>query len=306
MPSVVSFLNNDRGEAPGGASPFEPQRSTRFFRTPDGTHPKGDRAHVRERNREEPGPPEFPPRVGLVRRRPRPVGCSGAGWPARSSPRRRKSRRIRSAARRKARRSCMRRRRREYASARSVATTCIGRVACGCVTTAATPTSEVRPPRVRRLSLTPGSEPGVFSSLPEAPHDASRQDDLHHRRQPASARPSPFVPPPTAPVSWSPPRRWRRTRRCRGPSTRRRARSRRPAAGAVAVAVDVRDRPRSPTRWRRPSRFGGIDVLVNNASAISLTGTAATPMKRFDLMHQVNARATFLCTQQRLRTCGAP
>ena len=47
-------------------------------------------------------------------------------------------------------------------------------------------------------------------------------------------------------------------------------------------------------------RFGGIDILVNNASAISLTGTLATPMKRFDLMHQVNVRGTFLCTQQAL------
>jgi len=44
-------------------------------------------------------------------------------------------------------------------------------------------------------------------------------------------------------------------------------------------------------------RFGGIDVLVNNASAINLTGTAATPMKRFDLMFGVNVRGTFLCTQ---------
>ena len=42
--------------------------------------------------------------------------------------------------------------------------------------------------------------------------------------------------------------------------------------------------------------FGGIDILVNNASAISLTPTTATPMKRFDLMHQVNARGTYLCT----------
>ena len=47
-------------------------------------------------------------------------------------------------------------------------------------------------------------------------------------------------------------------------------------------------------------RFGGIDILVNNASAISLTGTLATPMKRFDLMHQVNVRGTFLCTQKAL------
>ncbi|HMM67216.1 MAG TPA: NAD(P)-dependent oxidoreductase [Dokdonella sp.] len=43
--------------------------------------------------------------------------------------------------------------------------------------------------------------------------------------------------------------------------------------------------------------FGGIDILVNNASAIWLRGTAGTPMKRFDLMHQVNTRGTFLCSQ---------
>src|ERR1041384_3119128 len=43
--------------------------------------------------------------------------------------------------------------------------------------------------------------------------------------------------------------------------------------------------------------FGGIDILVNNASAISLTGTEDTPMKRYDLMHQINTRATFLCSQ---------
>jgi citronellol/citronellal dehydrogenase len=44
-------------------------------------------------------------------------------------------------------------------------------------------------------------------------------------------------------------------------------------------------------------RFGGIDVLVNNASAISLTGTLETPMKRFDLMFGVNVRGTFLTSQ---------
>jgi len=43
--------------------------------------------------------------------------------------------------------------------------------------------------------------------------------------------------------------------------------------------------------------FGGLDILVNNASAISLTGTLDTSMKRYDLMHQVNARGTFLCTK---------
>jgi citronellol/citronellal dehydrogenase len=45
------------------------------------------------------------------------------------------------------------------------------------------------------------------------------------------------------------------------------------------------------------SHFGGIDILVNNASAISLTGTLDTPMKRYDLMMGVNTRGTFLCSQ---------
>ena len=45
------------------------------------------------------------------------------------------------------------------------------------------------------------------------------------------------------------------------------------------------------------SHFGGLDILVNNASAISLTGTLETPIKRYDLMMGVNARGTFLCSQ---------
>ena len=44
-------------------------------------------------------------------------------------------------------------------------------------------------------------------------------------------------------------------------------------------------------------RFGGIDILVNNASAISVTGTLETPIKRFDLMMGINTRGTFLCSQ---------
>lgn len=40
--------------------------------------------------------------------------------------------------------------------------------------------------------------------------------------------------------------------------------------------------------------FGGIDILINNASAISLTGTLDTDMKRYDLMHNINTRGTFL------------
>jgi citronellol/citronellal dehydrogenase len=45
------------------------------------------------------------------------------------------------------------------------------------------------------------------------------------------------------------------------------------------------------------AEFGGIDVLVNNASAIFLAGTLETPMKRFDLMHSVNVRATYMASQ---------
>lgn len=42
------------------------------------------------------------------------------------------------------------------------------------------------------------------------------------------------------------------------------------------------------------AKFGGIDILVNNASAIQLTGTLQTDMKRYDLMHSINTRGTFL------------
>ena len=48
---------------------------------------------------------------------------------------------------------------------------------------------------------------------------------------------------------------------------------------------------------RAAERFGGIDILVNNASAIRLTGTLETPMKRFDLMFGVNVRGTYCCSQ---------
>src|SRR5450755_3299624 len=49
-------------------------------------------------------------------------------------------------------------------------------------------------------------------------------------------------------------------------------------------------------------RFGGIDILINNASAISLTPTPTTTMKRFDLMFDVDVRGTFACTQACLAT----
>ena len=68
---------------------------------------------------------------------------------------------------------------------------------------------------------------------------------------------------------------------------------------ALAVAADIRDEAQVDAAIAAAvSRFGGIDILVNNASAIGLTGTLQTPMKRFDLMHQVNTRGTFLCSQK--------
>ncbi|MBA4177122.1 MAG: short chain dehydrogenase [Leptothrix sp. (in: Bacteria)] len=72
------------------------------------------------------------------------------------------------------------------------------------------------------------------------------------------------------------------------------------AAGgqALAVQTDIRDENAVAAAVAAAvARFGGIDILVNNASAISLTPTAATPMKRFDLMFGVNVRGTFACTQ---------
>lgn len=72
------------------------------------------------------------------------------------------------------------------------------------------------------------------------------------------------------------------------------------AAGgkSLPIAVDIRheDQVRAAVELAVKT-FGGIDILVNNASAISLTPTLATPMKRFDLMHSVNVRGTFLCSQ---------
>ena len=67
---------------------------------------------------------------------------------------------------------------------------------------------------------------------------------------------------------------------------------------ALPIVCDIRDESAVQAAVDATvARFGGIDVLVNNASAISLTGTAATPMKRFDLMFAVNVRGTFLCSQ---------
>lgn len=72
----------------------------------------------------------------------------------------------------------------------------------------------------------------------------------------------------------------------------------RAGGSALPIEVDIRfeDQVKEAV-WQGVERFGGIDILVNNASAISLTGTAETPMRRFDLMMNVNLRGTFLCSQ---------
>jgi citronellol/citronellal dehydrogenase len=72
------------------------------------------------------------------------------------------------------------------------------------------------------------------------------------------------------------------------------------AAGgrALPLQVDIRDDSQIQAAVEKTvATFGGIDILVNNASAINLTPTLATPMKRFDLMWGVNGRGTFACSQ---------
>ena len=72
------------------------------------------------------------------------------------------------------------------------------------------------------------------------------------------------------------------------------------AAGghALPIACDIREEEQVHAAVAQAiERFGGIDILVNNASAIWLRGALDTPMKRFDLMQQVNSRGSFLCAQ---------
>ena len=72
------------------------------------------------------------------------------------------------------------------------------------------------------------------------------------------------------------------------------------AAGgrALPCVVDVRDEAQIAAAVAKAvETFGGIDILVNNASALSLTGTLETPMKRYDLMHGINTRGTFATSQ---------
>ena len=83
------------------------------------------------------------------------------------------------------------------------------------------------------------------------------------------------------------------------------------AAGGKALAIqcDLRDELQIEAAVKQAAEaFGGIDILINNASAINLTRTDATPAKRFDLMFDVNVRGTFLTSQAalpHLRKSGA-
>ena len=75
------------------------------------------------------------------------------------------------------------------------------------------------------------------------------------------------------------------------------------AAGGKALAIqcDIRDENQIASAIEQTAQaFGGIDILINNASAINLTNTENTPAKRFDLMMGVNTRATFLTSQAAL------
>jgi citronellol/citronellal dehydrogenase len=70
---------------------------------------------------------------------------------------------------------------------------------------------------------------------------------------------------------------------------------------ALPLPCDIRDEQSVDKAVAETvARFAGIDILVNNASAISLTGTLQTPMKRFDLMNQINQRGTFMVSQKAL------
>ncbi|MCJ2107655.1 NAD(P)-dependent oxidoreductase [Methylobacterium sp. E-041] len=75
------------------------------------------------------------------------------------------------------------------------------------------------------------------------------------------------------------------------------------AAGgrALPLVVDVRDEDSVRDAFTRAAEtFGGVDIVVNNASAISLTPTRQTEMKRFDLMHQINTRGTYMVSKYAL------
>lgn len=67
---------------------------------------------------------------------------------------------------------------------------------------------------------------------------------------------------------------------------------------ALGVQCDIRFEKEVQEAVRKAvEKFGGIDIVINNASAISLTDTESTDMKKYDLMHQINTRGTFLVSK---------
>ena len=117
-------------------------------------------------------------------------------------------------------------------------------------------------------------------------------------RAAASARPSRCAPRATARTSSSRPRPPSRIRSCRAPSTPRPRRTSGRGGKALPVAMDIRDE----AQIERRRRAGGDRVRRHRhprqqRQRHQLTGTLDTPMKRFDLMHQVNVRGTFVCSQ---------
>src|SRR5215813_1325594 len=125
---------------------------------------------------------------------------------------------------------------------------------------------------------------------------AQRQDPLHYRcfaRHRARDRAAPA----TAPISRSRPRP---TAHPKLEGTIHSAAEAIEQAGgqALPLVVDVRDEAAVKGAIAQTvARFGSLDIVVNNASAISLTPVAQTDMKRFDLMHQINARGTFMVSK---------
>ena len=154
------------------------------------------------------------------------------------------------------------------------------------------------------------SAPPVFKGGRRHGH-ARGKDPLHHRRL-ARHRPRDRAARRARRGQCRDRRQDRRaaSRSSRAPSTPWPPRSRRRAARRSPSPSTCATRPPSPRPSRQAARaFGGIDVLVNNASAISLTPTLETPARRFDLMMGVNVRATFLCSQAcipHLRKAGNP
>ena len=110
------------------------------------------------------------------------------------------------------------------------------------------------------------------------------------------------MPPATAPTWRSSARPTRRIRSFRARSTTRPRAIEAAGGRALPIACDIRDEAAVEAAVAATvDRFGGIDILVNNASAISLTGTLDTPMKRFDLMLGVNVRGTYVASRPACR-----